>query len=403
MGMLRRVIPLPGLGVNRFRLAIIGSVILGLVAAGCSKGSSSTQAQGCGQLSLGVIGPLTGDQAVFGQVGPQIGNWVIGDFNKAHPDCQLKLVQFDTQANPAQATALARKAVSDSSIIGVVGPLFSFEVEPAGPILQEAGLPFITPEATAADLSQKGWKFFHRTVGSDAQEGPADADYIVNTFHASKVAVIDDGEPYGVGLASIVRDTLTGLSASIVDKESIQLGGTDFSSTVGRVEAANPQAVFCGCLYTEAGRLLKQLRDSGYKGDFMGGAGTYTPSLITQAGSQEAEGAVAASAGQDPSLSDAGQSWLDQWNKFSNNKPLGLYAPEFYNAFIAFTTAIDAGKTTREAINNFLLQSRTYDGATGPFHFDSHGDVRTATVNFYVVKGGKFVYQQSKVVQGASA
>jgi branched-chain amino acid transport system substrate-binding protein len=357
-------------------------------------GQPSAEGGECTDLAIGLMTPLTGDQAVFGQAGVDMGEWVISEFNEANPDCQIELIQFDTQGDPAQATALARSAVEDSRIVGVVGPTNSGEVESGGPILNEGALPFITPEATAANLSDNAWAFFHRTVGSDGQEGPADAQYMVDTFGSSQVAVIDNGIPYGVGLAEIVRDSLESLGVTIADSESIDLTGTDFSSTVNRIISSEADTTFCGCLYPEAGRLLKQLRAAGYEGRFMGGAGTFVPQFIEEAGATAAEGAVAASAGQDPSQSETGQQWLDSWNEFSGDKQLGLYAPEFYNAFVALTTAIGGGSTTREAINEYMV-GKTFEGATGPFQFAENGDVSSTTVYFYVVEGGEFMLGSS--------
>jgi branched-chain amino acid transport system substrate-binding protein len=341
----------------------------------------------CSNLAIGVFGPLTGSSGVFGQAGLGAAKLVVSDFEKENPKCKLKIVQFDSQGDPAQAPGLARKAVEDQSIVAVLGPAFSGELKAAAPIFESAGLPFLTSDATDPALSSEGWKTFHRTIAHDGQEGPADADYLVNDWKAKKVAIVDNGQTYGQGLGREVKKKLDELGAASIT-ESIDATRNDYSATINKVRAFKPDAVFCGCLYPEAARLLKQLRAAGDKTKYMGGSGLLVPDLIKQAG-PGAEGAIIASAGVDPTLSDAGKAWLDKYKAFSGGEAPGLFAPEWYNAAAMVSQSIAGGKTTREAILG-NLRGNEFAGATGPVTLDDKGDVKTAQIVFYEVKGGKF-------------
>ena len=129
-------------------------------------------------------------------------------YNEKHKDCQVKLKQFDSQGSETQAPALAKTAIDDKTVIGIVGPAFSGESKAADPAFNEAGLTTITPSATNPALAKNGWKTFFRALGNDASQGPAAAKYIKDDLKATKVFVMDDASEYGKGLADIVKSDL---------------------------------------------------------------------------------------------------------------------------------------------------------------------------------------------------
>lgn len=375
-----------------------GALLLGglaLVAAGCGSSSSgsgdASASGGCTNVSFGLFGPLTGTSAIYGQTGLQAAKLAVTDFEKTHAKCHVSIVQYDSQGDPAPAPGLARSAVENSKVLAIDGPSFTGESQAADPIFNAAGMPLVTASATATTLSQQGWKVFHRTVVNDGQEGPAEGRYLVQTLGYKRIAVIDNGQAYGKGLGDDVRAEVKKLGATIVDSESIDATGSDYTSTVGRITAAKPQVVYCGCLDPEAARLLKQLRAKGNNTPFSGGAGLDVAEFIPEAGKAAATGTIVGSGGSDPTQSAAGGAFMAKWKAAYGGNP-GLYAVEYYNAATAILNGIGAGKTSRQALNTYI-SSEKFEGPTGPVAFDAHGNIVSAKVNFYVIKNGQFVYR----------
>jgi branched-chain amino acid transport system substrate-binding protein len=384
----------------------VGALVLavgavGLLAAGCGssdssgKSDSASAASGSGSggncnVSFGIFGPLTGTSGSYGQTGLQAAKLAIADFTKTNPKCKIGLVQYDSQGDPAPAPGLARKAIDDKSIVAIDGPSFSGEVEAADPIFDAAGMPTVTASATATNLATKGWKTFHRTVVNDGQEGPAEAQYLVKQKGFKRIAVVDNGQAYGKGLATDVADAAKKLGATIVDDQSVDANGTDYSSTINKIRAAKPDVVYCGCLDPEAARLVKQLRSAGDKTPYSGGAGLQTTKFIKEAGVANAEGTMVGSGGADTSQSASGKAFVAKWQAAFHVAP-GLYGVEYYNAATAILTAIGAGKTTRQDISAYLA-TESFKGPTGSVAFAPNGNVKNAQVNFYDIKGGKFEF-----------
>ena len=358
-----------------------------LVLTGCgTKGSSTASGSGskCG-LKIGFFGALTGDAANLGINIKNGADLAIKQYNDKHSSCKVTLVPFDSQGDPAQAPALAQKAVSDKNVIGIVGPAFSGESKAADPIFAKDGLTTITPSATNPTLSQQGWKTFFRMLGNDATQGPAAAKYIQDVVKAKKVFVVDDSSEYGKGLADIVRKSL---GSQVVGNDSVQQKQTDFSATVTKIAASNADAMFYGGYYAEAAIMVKQLRQQGWKGTFVAADGVKDDGFIKAAGAA-AEGAVVTCPCLPPDKAPEFQSAF----KAAYNSDPATYSAEGYDAANVFLAAIAAGKTSLSDINAFV---KSYDaqGVTKHIKFDDKGEPSAVSVWAYKVTGGKIVPDQ---------
>ncbi len=335
-------------------VALLAVSVTIVAACSSSKKSSSVAAGGGGggscSATIGFFGAITGSAGALGTNEQDGMKLAISQFEAANTSCKVSLVTFDSQGDPAQAPALAQKAVSNSALIALVGPAFSGESKVANPIFDQAGLPNVTVSATNPSLGTNGWKFWHRAVGTDNSQGPAAATYLATTLGAKKVAVIDDGSQYGKGIADIVRTTLKSDNVTVTDSESVDPNATDFSSTVNNIKATPPDAVFFGGYYQAGGVLAKQLKDGGVNATFMGPDGVEDPGFVKAAGAA-AEGAILLAPGTPP---DKLTSDFTTAYKTVNGQAPGLYSVEGYDAANAILQGIKAGNTARTSMETFL-------------------------------------------------
>ena len=357
-----------------------------LILTGCgTKGSTSSSGGKACDLKIGFFGALTGDAANLGINIKNGADLAIKQYNEKHADCKASLETFDSQGDPAQAPALAQKAVSDKKVIGIVGPAFSGESKAADPIFAKAGLATITPSATNPTLSQQGWPTFFRMLGNDATQGPAAAKYIKDILKAKKVFVVDDSSEYGKGLADIVRKSL---GSDVVGNDSVQQKQTDFSATVTKIAASNADAMFYGGYYAEAAIMVKQLRQQGWKGTFVAADGVKDDGFIKAAGAA-AEGAIVTCPCLPPEKAPEFQSAF----KAAYNSDPATYSAEGYDAANVFLAALAAGKSTPADVLSFV-KSYSGQGVTKQIKFDAHGEPSAVTVWAYKVSGGKIVPDQ---------
>jgi branched-chain amino acid transport system substrate-binding protein len=312
----------------------------------------------------------------------------IQQYNAGNPAKKVSLDPFDSQGDPSQANNGATKLINDK-VVAVIGPAFSGESAAADPIFESAQIPNVSASATNVKLAQNGWKYFHRVLADDSLQGPADADYLVQTLHNSTVAVIDDNSTYGKGLADAVRGKLSSISGKDVLDDHVDPNGADYGSTVNKIVAANASAVFYGGYYDAAGRLIKQLRAAGYKGEFMSGDGSEDDRFIADAGGAPAEGAFLSCACADVTNSSSAASFVSAYKSAFGVNP-AIYSAEAYDAANFVLAAIKSGITSGSGINAYL-DSNSWNGITKTVKFLPNGNISGGTIYVYKVESGKIV------------
>ncbi len=371
--------------------AVAVAAVAGLVLSACGTtedggddgGSGGGGSEAACDLKLAFFGPETGPAAGLGKPIIQGAQLAVDQYN-ADADCEVELVNYDSQGSPDEAPSLATEVAGDESIVGVVGPAFSGESAAAGPIFAEAGVPTVSPSATNPALSENGWDTFHRALGNDATQGPAAATYIKDTLKAKSTFVIDDASEYGAGLAGIVEEDLGG--SAVAGTDTIQVGDTDFAATVSKVVDSNADAVFFGGYYAEATILIGQLRDGGFDGTFVVADGVKDPAFL-DAG-EAAEGSIITCPcipDTDPAVAEFAGAYEDEFGEAA-----GTYAAEAYDAASIFLDGIADGVSDREGMLEFV---NGYDeaGITKQLSFDESGEPSEVKVYAYKVEGGEIV------------
>ena len=331
----------------------------------------------CSGVSIAMMGALTGANAALGQ---NIVNGVqlaIDEHNAANANCQVQLKKFDTEGAPDKATQVAPSVVSDSSVIGIVGPAFSGESKATGPVFSQANLLMLTPSATNPTLSQQGWKNFFRGLGNDNSQGAAAANYMTGTLGYKKVCVVQDDSDYGVGLAQVVTKTL-GSAADSACAAKVKTGDKDFSATVQLVKSASPDALYYAGYYAEAAPLLSQLRSAGVTAAFVSDDGVNDPQLIKQAGSASKGAYLTCPCGPAP------QAYATKYQaKFGQAS--GTYSVEGYDLATIILKGIDSGVKDRQGMVSYVA---SYDGQGLAKHYkwDSTGELGATTTWIYQVK-----------------
>src|SRR5207302_813857 len=283
----------------KVRISLAALAVTALAAAGCgssssssssaSSGSSTQAASGGGAAkncaaSIGIEAPITGQVAVLGDEQLAFAKLAVADDNKAN-GTNITLVQGDTQLMPAQATTVTQQFISNSKIVGVVGPAGSQEVEAVGPLFGRAGLAFVSGSATNPTLSASGKNpTFFRTVSRDDVQGPEDANFIVKTLHPKALMIVDDQEVYSTGLVSSMIPVFQKAGIK-VDHESVSQKVTDFSSLVAKVTPQTTVVVLPWQVAANAQQFGKNLAEQHKNATIVGTDGTYSPSAFTTPGS----------------------------------------------------------------------------------------------------------------------
>lgn len=236
-------------------------------------------------IKIAVVGAMSGPVAQYGDMEFIGARQAIADINAKGGINGNKLVgvEYDDACDPKQAVAVANKVINDG-ISYVIGHLCSSSTQPASDIYEDEGVLMITPAATNADLTTRGYNLVMRTTGLDSDQGPTAAKYIVDEVKPQRIAVVHDKQQYGEGLARAVRDVLEKGGTKVALFEGVTAGDKDFSTLVAKLKKENIDFVYFGGYYPEMGQILRQAKQAGLTARFMGPEGVGNSSLSNIAG-----------------------------------------------------------------------------------------------------------------------
>ncbi|HET9686506.1 MAG TPA: branched-chain amino acid ABC transporter substrate-binding protein [Pseudolabrys sp.] len=226
------------------------------------------------QIKFGVGGPITGPSAA---TGAQMKNGVdqaAADINAAGGILGQKIVVSygDDASDPKQGVSVANKFTGDG-VKFVIGHYNSGVTIPSSEVYQENGVLQITPASTNPTVTErKMWNIF-RVCGRDDQQGQVAGEYIAKHFKGKKIAIVHDKTTYGKGLADETKKTINKGGIKEVLYEGVNTGEKDFSALVSKIKQSGADLIYWGGLYTEAGLIVRQMRDQGVKAPMMGGDG----------------------------------------------------------------------------------------------------------------------------------
>ncbi len=383
---------------------------MALVLSGCGGGGDDQDSAGGGDdpagetVTIAFMGALTGDSANLGINVRDAMELAVDQANATGDGPTIAIKEFDTAGDPAQAGTVKDQVIGDDDVVAVVGPVFSGETKAVIPSFEDAGLPMISPSATNKDLPDivPGSSVFHRIIADDALQASGVASYITDTLAPSSIVFVHDNTEYGKGLTDDVASLVTGAGVTAATDAPLTLDpdAQDFSSTVNAVNGADPEVLFYGGYYTEAGRFKKQLTDAGFTGTFVSGDGSLDPGFIAAAGAEAAEGARLSCPCNLAFQESEGnlKEFFDNHTEEVGREP-GLYSPEGYDAANILIQGIKAGNTDRASLVSYLEEDFTsYEGVSKTVEFADNGNVTSKDFFVFEVTDGAFAAVETVTV-----
>ncbi|MGN6083526.1 branched-chain amino acid ABC transporter substrate-binding protein [Trinickia sp.] len=366
--------------------------LLPITAAAMLFATMATGAAADEIVKIGHVGPLTGQIAHLGKDNENGARLAVEEINKKGlvingQKVTLQLDPQDDAADPRQATQVAQKLVDDK-VVAVVGHLNSGTSIPASKIYSDAGITQISPSATNPQYTLQGFKTTFRVVATDAQQGPALANYASKDLKLKKVAIVDDATAYGQGLANEFEKTAKSLGMDVASHDATNDKAVDFRAILTKIKGEGVDAIMYGGMDATGGPFAKQAKQLGLKAKILAGDGVCTDQLATLAG-DATDNIVCSEAGR--SLEKMGKAGEEFQAKFKARfgVPIQIYAPFTYDAVYIIVDAMKRANSTDPAKILAAMPSTDYKGVIGETQFDAHGDLKHGVISLYHYVGGK--------------
>ncbi|UDM51096.1 branched-chain amino acid ABC transporter substrate-binding protein [Cupriavidus sp. MP-37] len=342
-------------------------------------------------VKIGHAAPLTGGIAHLGKDNENGARLAVEEVNKSGLEVggkkvKLELVGEDDAADPKTGTAVAQKLV-DAKVVAVVGHLNSGVSIPASKIYSDAGIVQISPSSTNPDYTKQGFKTTYRVVATDAQQGPALANYAAKTLNAKSVAIVDDATAYGKGLADEFEKTAKAAGVNVVAREATNDKATDFKAILTKIKGKKPDVIMYGGMDATGGPFAKQAKELGIGAKIVGGDGVCTDKVAELAG-DAVTNIICSEAGLALSRMEQGADF-DKRYQARFNAPVQIYAPFTYDAVMVIVDAMKRANSTEPAAILAEMPKTNYKGVIGNIAFDEKGDMKEGTITLYEYKDKK--------------
>lgn len=387
-------------------LAVI--VAAALIAAGCGKDEPPKPVVDAPRpipevtVRIGVAAPLTGPQAHLGKDVENGARLAIEEANAAGimiggSKVRFELVSEDDEASGTKATVVAQSFV-DKKISAVVGHMNSGASIPASKIYSDAGIPQVSPSATAVAYTAQGFKTAYRVIANDLQQGRVLGEYAVKQLAGTRIAIVDDRTAYGQGLADEFEKAAKAAGGTVIGREYTNDKATDFRAILTTLRGKKPDVVFFGGMDAQFGPMVEQVRTLKLTARMLGGDGAQSAQFI-KLGGAAAEGVVASSPGLPVDKMPGGAQFAEKFKaKFGE---IQIYAPFAYDATWTVIEAMKAADSTEPAKILAALPRIERQGVTGIISFDEKGDIKAGGVTMYSVKDGN--WQTLETIGGVPA
>ncbi|MEI7874689.1 MAG: ABC transporter substrate-binding protein [Alphaproteobacteria bacterium] len=255
-------------------------------------------------VKIGVIYPLSGNSANAGnyskmaiEVGADVINNGNAELAKIMPlakggglpglgGAKIQLIFADNQGTPAAGQNQALRLISEEKVAALIGAYQSGITVTASAIAERHGVPFLTAESVAANLTERGFKWFFRTTPVAADFARAYSSFLKEQKAAGQkvnsIAIVHENTEYGNSVASVIADQFGKDGLNVSQKINYSANSSDVQPQVLQLKEKNPDVVIFISYTSDAILYAKTMKELNWKPAIMiaDNAGFNDPSFV---------------------------------------------------------------------------------------------------------------------------
>ena len=332
-----------------FALVACGGNTTNNSTSGNSSNSGSTDDAGstAATFKIGVIGPQTGDAAIYGTHVAWAAQIAVDEINALGGDIQFELMVED-DVNDAETSVNAYNALMDDEMQLLVGTVTTTPALSVVPLTYEDRVFTLTPSASGDDVIENNDNVF-QICFTDSNQGTRPAQYIDENCDNPQIGIIyknDDQYSQGIRDNFVAEAETRGLSI-VYEGTFNNSSSTDFNVQLTAAQAAGADLLFLPIYYTPASVILTQANAMGYAPTFFGVDGM--DGILTADGfdASLAEGVYLLTPFAADAEDEATQSFVSAFQEAHGEIP-NQFGADAYDAVYVLYEAIQAAGVTAD-------------------------------------------------------
>lgn len=255
------------------------AAIVGLLAPGVSAQET---------IKVGIILPLTGAQAAFGEIEKNSFEMALEEINAAGgiKGKKLELIFEDDTGKPEVARSAAEKLINKDKVVMLGGGYGSSETFAIAGVAQQSRMPFLVNTGSADKITEQKWDYVFR-LNPPASDYPGGLEsFLTEVVKPKTAAILYEDSNFGTSSSKSFEETCERLGIKVLVKEGYSKGGVDFKPLLVKVKQANPDLIYMISYVMDAALLMNQSMELRLMPKLFvgGGAGFTLPEFQKNAG-----------------------------------------------------------------------------------------------------------------------
>jgi len=283
------------------------------------------QAQAASEVKIGLVVPLTGKLAPFGQSSLAACEIAADFINKAGGvkglgGAKVVLLPVDSGSDPTSAGSATQRLLSREKVAAVIGCFASSLSLAASEVTERSRVPFLTMSFTDK-LTERGFKYLFQVVPKATDIGAGQVIQAVDIGKKTgnpvkRIAILYEDTAYGSSQADGLADEAKKMGLEVALKEGYPAGITDVTSIVQKLRMANADIVFPVSYFTDAVLIIRSMRQAGLKTPIFGGAAGYVIQEFREALGDQVEGILSINTSNYDHYGELGEAYRNKVKKF---------------------------------------------------------------------------------------
>ena len=281
-------------------LGLLCAASISIVLAGHASAQDKT-------VKIGAIFPLSGNAASTGVHTKAALEVAMDIINNAHPElgnlplaknaglaglggAKVEVVFADNQGSPATGQNQALRLITEEKVVALTGAYQSGITLTASAIAEKYGIPFLNGESVAANLTERGFKWFFRTTPIASDFARIYFDFLGDMKAAGAktdtVAMVHDNTEYGTSVATVITNVFKANGQNAPIDIAYAANATDVQAQVLQLKEKKPDVVIMISYTSDAILFAKTMQALDYKPSMLlaDDAGYSDPSFIKAVG-----------------------------------------------------------------------------------------------------------------------
>ncbi len=307
---------------------------------------------------------------------------------------QLEVIELDNKSTAVGSKMAAMKAVR-LDVAAVIGAAWSSHSLSMAPVLQQAGIPMISPASTNPKVTLAGDHIF-RVCFIDPFQGRVMAQFALRDLAAKRAVILtNSSSDYSMGLSDYFRDAFTQDGGSILWEGKYLGKAIDFTDMLSKTKALNPDVIFSPGHPRDSSLLMRQAAKNGIQTVFLGGDGWGAAML--KFGGKAVEGHHFSTHWHKDAPFPLSKKVLASYHHHKFDKgsvsDVPFHIPLTYDAVMVLADAVTRAQSLdRKKIRDALAVTKGFQGATGTITFDENGDPLNKDAVILKFDKGKVVF-----------